>query len=391
MNISPSFPEDDTSVGLYIHVPFCKARCSYCGFVSNIHSLDLEERYLRSVAAEIGLRAGDHMAGGAALSCDTIYFGGGTASLLPPDKVLRVIETCKTWFEISDHPEITIEINPGTVDRSCLSQFIHAGVNRVSLGVQSLVNAELAAMGRLHDSSQALSAYRDLRQAGFDNVSVDLIAGFPGQTVESVRHSLRLILELRPEHLSVYLLEIKSGTRLAAMMAAGAVPPQDEDMVADMYDEICEITVNAGYEQYEISNFAVPGRFSRHNMKYWTDQVYIGFGPGAHGMTGRHRYANMESLDLYEQALDKGFLPVETVTEMTPEMRFKDALIMGLRLVKGIDLDLIARRYGVDARAFVLETIGDLQSFGLFEIRKNTLRLTAKGRLLSNVVFGRWV
>jgi oxygen-independent coproporphyrinogen III oxidase len=392
MSFSPVFPEDKGPAGLYIHVPFCKARCSYCGFASSIYRSDLEPRYVRAVTREIELRARQLTeAGGVRMQCDSIYFGGGTPSLLAPESIHQLLETCRAWFEIPDHSEVTMEINPGTVDASGLSDCRRSGVNRASLGIQSLVDSELAAMGRLHDSSGAISAYKGLRQAGFDNVSVDLIAGFPGQTLTSLRRSLRLILDLRPEHVSVYLLEIKSGTKLAQLITSGAVPPPDEDLAADMYDEICPMTAEAGYEHYEISNFALPGRFSRHNMKYWSDEVFLGFGPGAHGMTGRARYANLESLDLYEQALEAGSLPLETVTEMTPEMRFKDALIMGLRLVKGIDLDLIGRRYSMDARAFVLRTIGDLQSAGLFEILGHTLSLTPKGRLLSNVVFSRWV
>lgn len=325
------------------------------------------------------------------MRCDSIYFGGGTPSLLAAESIHELLEACRHWFGISDHPEVTMEINPGTVDPSGLSEYRRIGVNRASLGIQSLVDAELAAMGRLHDSSGALSAYRELRQAGFDNISVDLIAGFPGQTLTSLRGSLRLTLGLKPEHLSVYLLEIKSGTKLAELITSGAVPPPDEDLAADMYDEICAMTAEAGYEHYEISNFSLPGRSSRHNMKYWNDHVFLGFGPGAHGMLGRHRYANLEGLDSYERALEDGLLPEKTVTEMTAEMRFKDALIMGLRLVKGIDLDVVGSRYRVDARAFVLRTIGDLQSAGLFEIVGHTLSLTRKGRLLSNIVFSRWV
>ena len=391
MTSSPTFSKDEASAGLYIHVPFCIARCSYCGFVSNILGSDLKALYLRSVAEEIELRAQDCVARGSSLESDTIYFGGGTPSLLLPEEIDALIHVCKEHFDISDCAEITMEMNPGAIDLRALSEFRRVGVNRASLGIQSLVDTELVAMGRLHDSSQAISAYLDLRRAGFDNVSIDLIAGFPGQTVDSVCHSLKLILDLKPEHLSIYLLEVKGGTRLAEMIESKQLPPPDDDVVADMYDAICAMTQNAGYEHYEISNFALPGRFSRHNMKYWTDQVYLGFGPGAHGMTGHHRYANLEDLDLYEHALSNGSLPVRTACEIVPEVRFKDAMIMGLRLVKGIDLDMMSDRYGMDVTDFVLQTIGDLQPAGLYEIKGNMLSLTPRGRLLSNIVFSRWV
>jgi oxygen-independent coproporphyrinogen-3 oxidase len=392
MVFDPVLPEDNTPVGLYIHVPFCKARCFYCGFVSSIHDFNREAQYLRSVAREIELRAQETISKeGHALTCDTIYFGGGTPTLLSSEKIRALVATCRRWFQISDAPEITLEMNPGTVDLSTLSDFRRAGVNRASLGIQSLLDTELSAMGRLHDSAQALSAFRDLRRAGFDNISVDLIAGFPMQTLASVRQSLRMLLDLRPEHLSVYLLEVKGGTMLAKMIENQQLPAPDDDLLADMYEEICAIAVEAGYEHYEISNFALPGRFSRHNMKYWSDQVYLGFGPGAHGMTGRQRYSNFEDLDSYSQTLSYRSLPVLTVEEMSPEVRLKDAIIMGLRLVKGVDLDFMSARYGVDVKAFVLETTGDLISAGLLELRENNAKLTSKGRLLSNMVFSRWV
>lgn len=322
---------------------------------------------------------------------DTLYLGGGTPSLLNPQEIRALMDACKKFFEISDEPEITIEINPGTIHRSDLCELRKMGVNRASLGIQSLLDSELAVMGRSHNSAQAVTAFRDLRLAGFENVSVDLIAGYPGQTLDSVRCSLRSVFDLRPEHLSFYLLEVKKGTKLAEMIDSGELPPPDEDLMADMYDAICEMTLKAGYEHYEISNFALPGRFSRHNMKYWSDKSYIGFGPGAHGMIHRQRYANLESLDAYEQSLAGDVLPLGTVNAMPPDTRFRDALIMGLRLVKGVDLDAMGLRYGVDARAFVLHTIGDLQSVGLTETRENVLALTPRGRLLSNVVFSRWV
>ncbi len=391
MTFSPTFSRDEASAGLYIHVPFCVARCSYCGFVSNIHGSELKALYLRSVAKEIELRARDCVASGSSLECDTIYFGGGTPSLLLPEEIDALIHVCREYFAISDCAEITMEMNPGTIDLRVLSGFRSVGVNRASLGIQSFVDTELVAMGRLHDSAQAISAYLDMRRAGFDNVSIDLIAGFPGQTVDSVCHSLKLILGLRPEHLSAYLLEVKDGTRLAEMIESKQFSTPDDDVVADMYDAICVMTLQAGYEHYEISNFALPGRFSGHNMKYWTDRVYLGFGPGAHGMTGHQRYANLEDLDLYERALSNGSLPVLMVSEIVPEVRFKDAMIMGLRLVNGIDMDIMSDCYGVDVKDFVLQTIGDLQPAGLCEIKGNMLSLTPRGRLLSNVVFSRWV
>ena len=390
---TPSFPLDDTPIGVYIHVPFCRSRCHYCGFVTNPHDSDLEEPYVRAVIQEIQLWSERIARGEFSINSevDTLYFGGGTPSLLEPERVLRIVEAVRKCFRVVESPEITLEINPATADRTALRRLRNAGVNRASLGIQSLHDAELRAMSRPHTVQDALDAFDDLRDAGFENVSVDLIAGFPGQTREFVARSVREALSLEPEHLSVYLLEVKPGTILAANIQAQTVPEPDEDLIADLYEDICSAAAGRGYEQYEIANFCLPGHASLHNLKYWQDRVFLGVGAAAHGMTGRHRYANTGDLHEYEQAVSQPLLPCAHMQELTPETRFKDALIMGLRLVKGLDLDVLGCAYRVDARAYVEETIGDLSEAGLFVIQGSTLRLTDRGRLLSNVVFARWV
>ncbi len=390
---SPSFPPDDTSTGVYIHVPFCRSRCLYCGFVTNLHDPELEEPYVRSVVHEIELWSERIAQGDFTISrqVDTIYFGGGTPSLIRPERIVRLIEAVHQHFCVADSPETTLEINPATADVSALRMLREAGVTRASLGIQSLDDAELQAMGRPHTARDALDAFEDLRRVGFAHISVDLIAGFPGQTRETVGRSLKDSLALGPEHLSVYLLEVKPHTRLAADIRGSIVPAPDDDLIADLYEDICAVTVASGYDHYEISNFSQPGFASRHNLKYWQDKVFLGCGPAAHGMTGRMRYAHKDVLADYQQAVNEGTLPFARVDELSPETRFKDALIMGLRLVQGLNLDLIGRRYGVDARAFVLETVGDLCRAGLCVLQDETLRLTERGRLLSNLVFERWV
>jgi oxygen-independent coproporphyrinogen III oxidase len=392
-SFDPIFPPDNGPIGIYLHVPFCIGRCNYCAFVTNLYRPDLAERYVDAVRKEIRLWVNG--LGSAVISdnaeVDTIYFGGGTPSLLAPAGIADIIEAVRSSFRVIEAPEITMEINPATAGRSAMCEFRQAGVNRASLGVQSLDDTELAAMGRLHKAHQAVTTYHDLRYTGFENISIDLIAGFPGQSRKSLLDSLEKVAELQPEHLSIYLLELKNRTKLASMIRDGQIPPLDEDLSADLYEDICLFAEKAGYQHYEISNFARNGRFALHNLKYWQDQRYIGFGPGAHGMTGRERYANLDDLEDYEQAIREDRLPLQSLTEMTPMTRFKDALIMGLRLVKGIDLDLLGKRYKVDARAFVIETIGDLQPADLFVLDRDNLVLTPRGRLLSNVVFSRWV
>jgi oxygen-independent coproporphyrinogen III oxidase len=392
-SIEPRLPEDAGPAGIYVHVPFCKRRCIYCGFTTNLYDPDLVGRYVAGVLREMELwkdaEGTKFLPPG--MTADTLYFGGGTPSLLKPDQIAALIEACRSRFLLSSEPEVTIEVNPATATLAELKELRLAGVNRASLGVQSLDDEELRFMGRPHSSRDTLQAYEDLRRAGFENISLDLIAGMPNSDGRSVLESLRKAIALGPEHLSIYLLEVKEGTALDVLIRSGSVPAPDDDLAADLYAAICSMAEESGYEQYEISNFARGGKFALHNLKYWQDAVFLGLGPGAHGMTGRRRYANLSDLDSYDSSIRQGRLPLATVTELTALSRFKDAMIMGLRLVQGVSLTILGERYGIDAAAFVRETIGDLESHGLFQIENEVLTLTPRGRLLSNVIFSRWV
>ena len=386
------FPVDDSPAGIYIHVPFCKSRCRYCGFVSTIHDPTLEDAYVSALIREISLwtsRAAGHMI--RSMDVDSIYFGGGTPSLLSLHNISRLLETCFASFSVSSTPEITLEINPTSGSTMDLRALLRAGVNRVSLGIQALDNAVLQSMGRSHTAEGALKTFQELRSSGFDNISVDIMAGFPGQSLESVTTTTKELISLSPEHLSLYLLELKAGTPLESAVTNGEIEAPDDDLQADMYEEVHRIAELAGYHQYEIANYARNERFSRHNMKYWTDKIYLGLGPGAHGMTGRHRYAHVSDIKGYCAAIARGELPFESVDELTPTGRLKDALIMGLRLVRGVDLRELSSRYSADAARFVTQTIGDLDPAGLYHLDGDMLALTEKGRLLSNIVFSRWV
>jgi oxygen-independent coproporphyrinogen-3 oxidase len=386
------FPSDDSPAGIYIHVPFCKSRCRYCGFVSTIHDLALEEAYVSAVIREIALwRSG---ASGSMLdnvTVDSIYFGGGDPSVLLLRSISEILEECFSSFPVTSTPEITLEINPASRSDMDLRALLRAGVDRVSLGIQSLENAVLRLMGRRHTAEDALKMFRELRSSGFENISVDIMAGFPGQSRESVSRTTKELLSLGPDHLSLYLLEVKAGTALEAALIKGDIETPDDDLQADMYEDVRELAELAGYEQYEIANYARGGRFSRHNMKYWSDKVYLGLGPGAHGMTGRHRYAHVPDVREYCAATAQGDLPFESIQVLTPAGRLKDALIMGLRLVRGVNLRELSLRYSVDARRFVMETIGDLEPAGLYHYDGDTIALSERGRLLSNIVFSRWV
>ncbi len=390
---NPVFPQDTAPIGIYIHIPFCSGRCNYCGFVTNLHDLAHEEIYIQSVLREMELWSLPEslINSNRSPAVDTIYLGGGTPSILRTKNIVALIDNCKDKFRTVSDLEITIEANPGSIDLNMLKDLREAGVNRISLGIQSFDDNELLAMGRRHSASDGLAVFKRARKAGFNNISLDLIAGFPGQSLASMHCNLLTALELEPEHLSVYLLEVKEGTALEACIRNGKVQAPDDDLTATLYEHICETVVKAGYEHYEISNFARPGRVSRHNLKYWQDGIYIALGAGGHGMTGQHRYANVGDLDKYSESINHDEVPFESLTALTPEVRFRDALIMGTRLVRGLDLELLGKRYNIDAEAFVRDTIGDLSDSGLHTIEQGKLRLTPKGLLLSNIVFSRWV
>jgi oxygen-independent coproporphyrinogen-3 oxidase len=387
------YPLDTSPAGLYVHVPFCRSKCTYCGFVSTVHDPEIEEIYVDAVIKEITLGQREPAWGmlHRDIAIDSVYFGGGTPSVLSLESLSRLLKGCLSSFRLAQPVEITMEINPATGSEEIFRAWRARGVNRVSLGVQSLDDRVLRHMGRSHTAEEALSAFRLLRSVGFENISVDIIVGFPGQSRNSLLRTTEKLIALQPDHLSVYLLEVKPGTPLEQRLQRGEKQAPEDDVTAEMYEDVCRLAEAAGYEQYEIANFARKGKYSRHNLKYWTDSLYVGVGPGACGMTGRQRYTNVPDIGDYCSALAGSRPPRETVEDLSAAVRFRDALIMGLRLVRGINLRELGTRYGVDAVGYVKETIWDLEAAGLFEINGDRLALTSRGRLLSNTIFCRWV
>ena len=277
--------------GIYIHIPFCERKCTYCNFNTTDFFADLAERYTRAVTSEIkwwGARLREINT-----SCvDTIYFGGGTPSIVEAEQLARIIESCREAFDIAPNAEVTIEINPATLSRKKIAGWLDCGINRASIGVQSFIDRELVSLSRTHTATDAQRTVDALREAGFENISLDLIAGLPEQTLADWQFNLEEALRIRPEHMSLYLLEIKEGTQLFAQLKRGLRPRPDDDLAATMYQRISEATREAGYEHYEISNFAlISGHLnesqesplrSKHNMKYWTAAPFYGMGCGAH-------------------------------------------------------------------------------------------------------------
>lgn len=375
-----------TQAGLYIHIPFCSSRCSYCDFATGIYQTELAERYVRALVAEIENSTND----GARV--DTIYFGGGTPSLLDPAQLKRILRASRDCFDLDQAAEITLEINPGSATRARLYEFRELGINRASFGAQTFDDRELAKLGRSHTASDTRRTFHDLRAADFANVSFDLIAGLPGQTLAGWERNVAEALELRPEHLSFYLLEVHSGTPLAQHIERGIQPKPDDDLAAVMYESMLEQAEAAGYEHYEISNLCRPGFQSRHNTKYWTAEPYFGFGCSAHSYDGKNRrWSNQRDVVEYVKLVERGLEPRVEEHNLTIQELRSEAVFLGLRLMRGLSLQDYQRSFGVDLRT---ERSGDLERFreaGLVEVEGDLIRLTRNGALLSNEVFSAFV
>jgi len=379
-----------THAGLYIHIPFCRSRCSYCDFATGLYQSELADRYVRALVDEIARsrNAGAHV--------DTVYFGGGTPSLLTPVQLDLVLSALHRQFEIENDSEITVEMNPGTVTRDQLRAFRALGVNRASFGAQTFDDAELAKLGRSHLTADTLKTFHELRAAGFDNVSFDLIAGLPGQTLAGWQRNIEQSLALEPEHLSFYLLEVHSGTPLADHIRRGLQPVPDEDLAAVMYEWMIERAAAAGYEHYEISNLCKPGFSSRHNTKYWTGAPYYGFGCSAHSFASAHfgrarRWSNERDVLRYVENVEQGASPVVAEQELTDADLRAEALFLGMRMMRGVDVREYNQLFGIDLRTEHASDLDRFREAGLVEFEGNLIRLTRNGALMSNEVFAAFV
>jgi oxygen-independent coproporphyrinogen-3 oxidase len=381
--------------GIYIHIPFCRTRCSYCDFATGQYESGLSERYVRALAREISIFAAkraDGSHGDEAARVDTVYFGGGTPSLLAPAQVSHLLAAVRAGFDVSADAEVTMEMNPGTVTRETAEGFRAAGVNRASFGLQTFDDAQLRRLGRTHTAEDARRTLSILRGAGFANVSFDLIAGLPGQSVAQWSRNMDEALALRPEHLSLYLLEVHEGTPLAEQIGRGAHPQPDPDVAAEMYELLAGRTASAGYEHYEISNFCLPGHESRHNLKYWTGEPYHGFGCSAHSYDGRSaRRSNERDTLRYVELIERAGSAVVETTNLTERDREAESLFLGLRLMRGVDLREHRARFGADVRATHADDLARFREAGLIELDAERLRLTPAGALLSNEVFAAFV
>jgi len=384
-------------LGLYISVPFCRTKCTYCNFASGVFSRQRFEQYVSRLCEEIaGSRETARQMGGIfEPSVDSIYFGGGTPTLLDIAQLERLFVSIQQNFDLASNAEITVECAPGTLSPERIDSLARCGVNRVSLGVQSFVNHEAASVGRLHKREIVLDDIARLRAVGITNINVDLIAGLPHQTRESWNHSLDELISSGVPHASIYMLEVDEDSRLGKELIAGGnkyhahfVP--DDDLTADLYELACERLNSARIQQYEISNFARAGFESKHNLKYWTRQPYLGFGVDAHSMLfGRAedevRFSNPDALEEYVCGAPKQKLSI------TRRAALEETFFLGLRLNRGIDLSEVQLRFGAESLQAFSPKISELRVGGLIHQNGKTIYLSPRGRLLSNEVFERFV
>jgi oxygen-independent coproporphyrinogen-3 oxidase len=385
-------------LGLYIHVPFCSAICNYCNFNRGLFDADLKTRYVDALVAEINQPSSLNHPSAISTqpsaidsAADTIYFGGGTPSLLEPEEIARIVHACEEAFDVSADREVTMEANPETVSEARLAAYRAAGVNRLSFGVQSFRDEELRRLSRLHDADRARVAVGEARAAGFDNVSVDLMMWLPQQSVSQWLESVDAAIALAPEHLSLYLLEVYPNAPLKDDMARARWSQAPDEDAATMYVEAMERLEAAGLAQYEISNVARAGRRSRHNLKYWSDGEWLGFGCGAHSTRGGARWKNISSTVEYTDTVMRGASPAVEVRRMTANEQLGDALFTGLRLVDGIDVNVIQTRYGVDVWRRFGPELEPFVEAGWLRRDGARLWLTRQGMLLAHEVMAVFV
>jgi oxygen-independent coproporphyrinogen-3 oxidase len=380
------------NTSLYLHIPFCRTICTYCAFNTYAGMDDQITPFVRALAQEIRWLA----AHGPEMQVGTIYFGGGTPSLLTPEHYAELFATLYESYAIEPNAEISLEANPNDLNLSYLTALREVGFNRISIGMQSAQPTELELFHRRHDVPMVAAAVEAARAAGFDNLNLDLIFGIPNQTMASWQETLEYAIGLGPQHFSLYGLELKGGTALTKDVKAGLLPTPDDDLAADMYEYASTRLPEAGLQQYEISNWCEPGYEARHNLQYWHNLPYAGLGPGAHGYIGGARTIVMRSPERYIQAMQTSpakaevFPRTPAISKITPvdrEAEMSETIMMGLRLTQeGIKRDVFQERFGVDFVTLHQPVIDKFVRRGLLHVDDQQVRLTEQGRFVSNAI-----
>ena len=380
--------DQNQQAGIYFHIPFCVKKCPYCDFYS-ITNLALKKAFLKALMREM------RMLCNISFVFDTIYIGGGTPSVLTAEDIAKIIETTRQLFKISADVEITLEVNPGAVDQERFAGYKSAGVNRINIGAQSFQETNLAFLGRIHSGKDINSAVKLARKAGFDNMGLDLIYGIPGQTRKSWLLDLQKVVDLKPEHLSCYMLTYEPGTPMHKDRQEARFYPLHDNLVSDMFESTIEFLNANNYVQYEISNFALVNsdkradkrdNMSRHNRKYWLSAPYIGLGPSAHSFVEPVRYWNTRSVIKYIKDVNGGRLPLEGKEVLSREQQMIEAISLGLRMTDGIKTDVFDKKFDVSFNKIFAETIASLEKDWLIRVAENRCSLTRKGMLFADSI-----
>jgi oxygen-independent coproporphyrinogen III oxidase len=367
---------------LYIHIPFCIKKCLYCDFFSVLYNAQTAEKYTDALCKELRLKKDF------AKSLKAIYIGGGTPSLLPDECFTKLFQCLRNTYHFSPDIEITVETNPGTLDRPKINAMVSTGVNRLSVGIQSFHDNELLFLGRIHDAEEAFRSIDLIKKACIKNFSIDLMYGIPGQTRESWETSLAKAADLSPSHISTYELTLEENTPLYAIIKSGPIAMPDEDLVLEMYNHTINYLAGHGYEHYEISNFALPGFKCIHNLNYWNRGKYIGVGAGAHSFVNGVRTKNIADINKYIDSLNTGIIHKTESLMITPAESLKEFIFLGLRKTEGINAKNILSSTIGNREVFkaLIDASGELICEGYLELNEDYLRLTRKGIVISNTI-----
>ena len=385
-------------VGMYIHIPFCKRKCSYCDFYSCDNKQEIIPEYIKYLKQElkevgVGIKLDAQQKINEDVTIDTIYIGGGTPSYIDSKYIIEILDIIKSYFNIEKNVEITIEINPGTINEEKLKDYKKTGINRCSIGLQSANNELLKTLGRIHNVDEFMNTYNLAKKVGFNNINIDFIIGIPGQTLDDIEDMLDLINKINPEHVSVYSLILEDETKLTKQVEDGIYNLPEEEHERQMYWKVKNILEKMEYHHYEISNFAKKGYESKHNLDCWNQKEYIGFGVGAHSYTDNVRYSNISNIEEYilnfkNEKQEDNIIFHE---KQNPYSKMQEYMMLGLRKIDGIDLNSFNEKFGMDAKEIFKEQISKLIKDGLIEIDENNIKLTNKGIDLANIVWEEFV
>lgn len=372
-------------LGIYVHIPFCKQKCSYCDFISYCDKNDLIEKYIKALKQEIKNSSVNEY------EISTIYIGGGTPSYIESKYISEILKTIKQKYNISRNVEITIEVNPGTATKEKLRDYVEAGINRISIGLQSCNNNLLKMIGRIHTYEEFLSTYKLAREVGFKNINVDLMIGLPNQTLDDVKKSLEEISKLNPEHISVYSLIVEEGTPIEKKIADGQLKLPNEELEREEYWEVKKFLESLGYKHYEISNFAKTGYESKHNLNCWEQKEYLGFGAAAHSYMKKTRYSNTENIEKYiNQEMQSKQLHIVHEVQKEEEQK-KEYMLLGLRKIDGVQISSFKNKFGCNPIMKFKNELKKLTQEGLIKIDLDQIKLTEKGIDLANIVWEEFI